>query len=63
MQDSLSEGVLMGSVVGFLVLIVIAGLLLAFGFARNVPTYLVAGFLILAVAGIFGAKGRIPEQP
>ena len=56
-------GVQMGSVVGFLVLIVIAGLLLALGFAQNVPSYLVAGFVCLAVAGIFGAKGRIPEQP
>ena len=53
----------MGSVVGLLVLIVIAGLLLALGFAQNVPTYLVAGFLFLAIAGIFGSKGRIPEQP
>lgn len=52
----------MGSVVGFLTLTVIAGFLLAFGLARHVPVYLVVGFLILAVVGVFGAKGRIPEQ-
>jgi hypothetical protein len=52
----------MGSVWGLLSLIVIAGLMLAFGLARNATAFLVVGFLLMAVAGILGAKGRLPEQ-
>ena len=52
----------MGSVWGFITLIVVAAVLLAFGFAQQVGAFLVVGFLMLAVAGIFGVKGRLPEQ-
>ena len=53
----------MGSVWGFVALIVIAALLLAFGLAQHATGFLVLGFLLMAIAGIFGAKGRLPEQP
>jgi hypothetical protein len=52
----------MGSVWGFITLIVIAGLTLAVGFAQHVGAFLVVGFVLMAVAGIFGVKGRLPEQ-
>jgi hypothetical protein len=52
----------MGSVWGFLSLVVIAGFLLAFGLAQHSSTLLVVGFLLMAVAGVFGAKGRLPEH-
>ena len=52
----------MGSVWGFITLIVIAGLLLAFGIVQHSTAFLVVGFLLMAAAGIFGAKGRLPEQ-
>ena len=52
----------MGSVWGFVTLIVIAALLLAFGLAQQASAYLVVGFILMAVAGIFGVKGRLPEQ-
>ena len=52
----------MGSVWGFVTLIVIAALLLAFGLVQHSSAYLVLGFVLMAVAGIFGVKGRLPEQ-
>ena len=51
----------MGSVWGLLSLIVIAGLVLALGLAQNSSALLIVGFLLMALAGIFGAKGRLPE--
>jgi hypothetical protein len=51
-----------GSVWGFVALIVIAALLLAFGLAQHTTAFLVLGFLLMATAGIFGVKGRLPEQ-
>ena len=51
----------MGSVGGFVTLIVVAALLLALGLARHTTAYLVIGFILMALAGIFGVKGRLPE--
>jgi LPXTG-motif cell wall-anchored protein len=52
----------MGSVWGLLSLVVIAGFMLAYGLAQHSSAFLIVGFLLMAIAGIFGAKGRLPEQ-
>jgi hypothetical protein len=51
----------MGGVWFLLVLVVVGALLLAFGLARGVAGSIVVGFLALAIAAVFGAKGRLPE--
>ena len=52
----------MGGVWGFVALVVVAGFMLAFGLAQHSTVLLVVGFLLMALAGIFGARGRLPEQ-
>ena len=52
----------MGSVFGFIALIVIAGLMLGVGIVQHATAFMALGFILMALAGIFGAKGRLPEQ-
>ena len=51
----------MGSVWSLVVLVIVGALLLALGLVGRHDWSIVVGFLSLALAGILGAKGRLPE--
>ncbi|HEY3081832.1 MAG TPA: hypothetical protein VGM69_18230 [Chloroflexota bacterium] len=51
----------MGSVWTLVALVLVGALLLALGLARGMAWFIVVGFLALALAGIVGSKGRLPE--
>jgi hypothetical protein len=51
----------MGSVWSLVALVVVGALLLALGLVRGLAWSMVVGFLLLALAGIIGSKGRLPE--
>jgi hypothetical protein len=51
----------MGSVWSLVTLVLVGALLLALGLAQGQGWPTAVGFLSLALAGILGAKGRLPE--
>jgi hypothetical protein len=51
----------MGSVWSLVALVVVGALLLALGLVREMGWSVAVGFLALALAGIVGSKGRLPE--